>query len=294
MTATEMANRLTVVGQILRTTDYDLFRLLDENRDISKSNEKKLTTSLSRKNVFGASTILVKQHTDGFYYIYEGQHRYVVLKELGQPIDFIINHNLTKDDISLMNTASEVWLLKDFLKRFVTKGTNQSYIKLKVLIDEYSSGYDGVKGDDSVRAITFSDILFIATGWTPAVTKQFKAGTLEITDTQFIEAKRRCEYLKDFMVDSVLPTNINNRKYLRGLLLLIENTEGWNVGENDTKLLLSKVVRYKAVLEYKNYGSEAMYMESLVGMYNTHQQKRFIDFTTKKGGRVKEYMVTID
>ena len=279
---------ITVSGQILRTTNYDLFRLLDENRDISKSNEKKLTTSLSRKNVFGASTILVKQHTDGFYYIYEGQHRFIVLKALKQPIDFIVNPNLTKDDISLMNTASEVWLLKDFLKRFITKGENQSYLKLKELIDEFGTEAE----DDSVRAITFTDILFIATGWTPAVTKDFKNGTLNITEDQFNEAKRRCKYLKSFMNDSVLPTNINNRKYLRALLTLIENTSGWNVGSNDTETLLNKVNRYKAVLEYKNYGSETMYMEALVEMYNKGQHKRFIDFETKKGGRVKEYKIT--
>ncbi len=78
-------------GQIYTTTNYNLFKFLPSNRNISEKNKKKLFQSLGQKNIYGASTILVKMELDGFYYIYEGQHRFKVLQELKQPIDFIIN-----------------------------------------------------------------------------------------------------------------------------------------------------------------------------------------------------------
>ena len=88
--ATSTSNDVKVKGQVLTTNDYNRFRFLSSNRDISQSNYKKLLKSLSRKNIYGASTILVKEHEDGYYYIYEGQHRFSTLKELNEPIDFIV------------------------------------------------------------------------------------------------------------------------------------------------------------------------------------------------------------
>lgn len=261
-------------GTVLSTNNYDLFKFLSSNRNISESNYKKLLQSLQTRNVYGASTILVKEHEDGFYYIYEGQHRFRALKELGQPIDFIINQDLTEDDISLMNTASEVWKLKDFLKRFLDKGENESYDYLNRLIKEYGTQMD----DDSVRAITFSDILFISTGWTSGVQKDFKNGTLRITKEQYIESREKCNLLREFMKEDILPLNINVRKYIRAILELIDEVNGWS--DIDTTLLKNKIETYRVMIDYKNYGRTDMYKKLFVDVYNKGQKKRFIGVTT--------------
>ena len=129
--------------------DYNRFRFLKENREISQKLNKKLLQSFKQKNIFGASTILVKKHDDGFYYIYEGQHRFVTSRELNQEIYFIVNQKLTTEDISLMNTNSDVWVLKDFLRKYLAQnvdGKYESYSRLQKVLDKYSNETE----DDSV------------------------------------------------------------------------------------------------------------------------------------------------
>ena len=275
-------------GEILTTTNYDLFKFLTSNRDISQKNFNKLVASLRQKNVYGASTILVKKHEDGFYYIYEGQHRFEALKHLNQPIDFIINQDLVVDDVSLMNTASEVWLLKDFLKKYLKdeySTKNYAYHRFKKLLDVYGTENE----DESIRGITFTDLLFITTGWGSNVTKQFKEGVLSITDEQYGRAERLCQTLQLFMADDKLPLNINVRKYVRALINMFESVEGWT--NADTNILLNHVENYKALLDYKSYSNEMMYVDILTEIYNRSQKKRFIESKTIKGGKEKVYYI---
>lgn len=276
-------------GEVLTTTNYNLFKFLTSNRDISQKNFNKLVNSLRQKNVYGASTILVKKHEDGFYYIYEGQHRFEALKFLKQPIDFIVNQNLEIDDISLMNTASEVWILKDFLKKYLKDEycmKNYGYHRFKILLDKYGSDNE----DETVRSITFTDLLFITTGWGSNVTKQFKEGNLTITDEQYGRAEQLCDILQLFMTEDKLPSNINVRKYVRALINIFEQVEGWT--RTDIDILLNHIENYKALLDYKSYSNEMMYVDLLTEIYNRGQKKRFIESKTIKGGKEKVYYIS--
>jgi hypothetical protein len=264
-------------GEIFTTINYDLFGFLTTNREISQKNFNKLVASLRQKNVFGASTILVKKHDDGIYYIYEGQHRFLALKHLGLPIDYIVNQDLKIDDVSLMNTASEVWILKNFLNKFVNDGNvveNKSYHLLKALMDEYSNENDCV----SVKGFTFEDILFITTGWGKNVTQQFKEGKLIITEEQYNDSVILCETIKRFMTKDTLPTNISNRKYIRAILFIIEKIKDWN--NSDTDFLLESICSNKSLIDYKHYSSESMYVNLMVEIYNRVKRKRKIGVTT--------------
>jgi hypothetical protein len=270
-------------GEVLTTKNYDLFKFLSCNRDISQANYKKLLQSLGKRNVYGASTILVKQSVDGYYYIHEGQHRYMALKELGQPIDFIINPELIEDDISLMNTASEVWHLPDFLKRYLDKGENESYNYINRLVKDYVTGLDG----ESVRAMNFSDILYISTGWTKGVQKDFKNGTLKVTEEQYNKARTNCELLKGFLKEGVLPLSINVRRYIQAILDITTEVNGWE--EVDTLTLKNKIESYRIILDYQNYGRRDMYKKLFVEVYNKGQKKRFIGVTSI--GKDVEYFI---
>jgi hypothetical protein len=280
------AEMVTKKGEVLTTKDYTLFKFLESNRDISPKNFNKLIASLGQKNVYGASTILVKEHNDGFYYIYEGQHRFEALKHLNQPIDFIINQELIVDDVSLMNTASEVWLLKDFLKKYLKdeyRENNSGYHKFKTLLNTYGTENE----DESIRAITFTDLLYISTGWGSNVTKQFKEGNLTITDEQYERADRLCQTLQLFMTEDKLPLNINVRKYVRALIYVMEKVEGWKT--TDVNTLLGHIENYRVLLDYKSYSNEMMYIDILTDVYNRGQKKRYMENKTIKGGKEKVY-----
>jgi hypothetical protein len=276
-------------GEVLTTNNYDLFGKLDSNRDISEKNYKKLIQSLSQKNVYGASTILVKKHNDGLYYIYEGQHRFEALKKLNQPIDFIVNQHLTTDDISLMNTASEVWILKDFLKKYLHdehSENNPSYRRFKTLFNTYGTEED----DDSIRAITFTDILYITKGFGTQVTKQFKDGMLNISDEEYNKAVEVFDIIRKFLVKDKLPLNINCRQYIRGLFYMLEKVNDWET--KDVEILLDHTERHRSDIDYKNFGSTLMYVNLLVGVYNKGQKKRFIESKTIKGGKENIYYIS--
>jgi hypothetical protein len=277
-------------GTIWSTKNYDLFRFLKENREISHKLNKKLLQSFRHKNIFGASTILVKLHDDGFYYIYEGQHRFVTSRELGHPIYFIVNQDLTSEDISLMNTNSDVWVLKDFLRKYLAQNVNgkyESYSRLQRVLDKYSNETE----DDSVRAITFTDILSILTGWGNNVTNKFKNGTLSITEDDYDRAVKVCDMLQLFLDKDVLPENINVRKYIRAIIGFVDRTTDWT--PTDTNSLLIKVGRYRNMIDHKNYGKEDMYKELLVDVYNKGQQKRFVEKRTLRGGKVNQYYISV-
>jgi len=279
-----LSRDIKIKGQILTTTNYDQFKRLDSNRDISERNYKKLVQSLGKKNVYGGSTILVKEHTDGYYYIYEGQHRFEALKSLKQPIDFVINQDLSEDDVSLMNTTSEVWKLKDFLKQYLHNQNNPSYEYINKLIKEFGTEMD----DDSVRAITFTDILYITTKWTPGVEKDFKNGTLKVTEEDYIKAKEKCTMLQTFLDKDVMPLNIDARKYLRAILEFVKEVDGWDKN-SDTKILKDKISLYRVMMDYKNYGRTDMYKKLFVEIYNKGQKKRFVGITTI--GKEVEYFI---
>lgn len=281
-------NTIQTAGTIYSTRNYDLFKVLKDNREISQKLKKKLLQSLGQKNIFGASTILVKQHDDGFYYIYEGQHRFNASKELEQPIFFIINQDLTTEDISLMNTNSDVWVLKDFLRKYLANnidGKYESYQRLQKLLDEFSSQTD----DDSVRNITFTDILCISTGWGANVTNQFKNGTLKILEDDYDKSVKTCRMLQKFLHVEILPENINVRKYIRAIMSFVEGTIGWT--PNDTTYLLKKVKDNKSMIDNKNYGKEEMYKELLYEIYNKAQYKRCVDMKKTRGGRSTQYYI---
>ena len=183
-----------------------------------------------------------------------------------------------------MNTASEVWKLKDFLKQFLDNGNNPSYVYMNKLIKEFATEMD----DDSVRAITFTDILYITTGWTTGVEKDFRNGTLKVTEEDYNMAREKCTMLQNFLVNDVMPLNINARKYLRAILEFVKEVKDWD--SSDTKTLRDKIQLYRVMMDYKNYGRTDMYKTLFVEMFNKGQKKRFIG-TTTIGKNVEYFMV---
>jgi hypothetical protein len=292
----KMSSNLEEVGKILRTLDYSLFAFRDENRDISISNVKKIKQSLSRKNVFGSSAVLVKWE-DGpkgwKFYIYEGQHRFISSKELNQPIDFIINQNLEPSDIPLMNTAGETWILRNHLKHFLSPvgrtSSYDSYERLKNLLDKYMKTQSS---DDSVRGLTFEDILFISTGWTSKTTSMFKSGNLLITEKQYEDADKDCGILIKFLGEHSVPENVRLRKYVRALYSMRRKIEGWKDSNYDT--LLVDVISNRNMLNHKSYGKEEMYFDILLDIYNIDENKSELIQCTTLGKNISYKMVAVE
>ena len=67
---TSMSPDVEIMGQIFRTKNYDRFRLLTSNRDISEKNYKKLEQSLGKRNIYGHLILTnhIKMNKDIFIY----------------------------------------------------------------------------------------------------------------------------------------------------------------------------------------------------------------------------------
>lgn len=94
----------------LMTYDYDKFKFYEHNR-VPKSYAT-LKKSIKENDMTSSQRILV----DEDYYIIDGQHRFLVCKELGLPIYYsIVPNNNTTDSIKKLNIAQRIWTMENHL-----------------------------------------------------------------------------------------------------------------------------------------------------------------------------------
>jgi len=109
--------------EICKTREYDKFKLIGGNRDISLSKIKKLRQSISEEDLTNFNPIIVNSK----YEIIDGQHRFSALKELDKPIHYIIGDNFKLPQVQRLNAIVSTWGYPDFLASFC-KLDKQDYI----------------------------------------------------------------------------------------------------------------------------------------------------------------------
>jgi hypothetical protein len=110
--------------------DYDMFTLSTYNREVSLS--KKLLESVKDNDLTQFNPILVNDKL----VIIDGQHRFMVCRELGIPIYFIISDDVMVDDASAINQATKNWSTIDHILHYYKRGFD-TYIKLMKLAEKY-------------------------------------------------------------------------------------------------------------------------------------------------------------
>ena len=107
------------------------FNFFNCNRDLNNKNLKEIRKSIIDKGQLNPITVTSDK------YIVDGQHRYIVLKELNMPIWYTINNKANKHTIEDMNNARMQWGSQDMIKNQATNGDSQT----KLLLNQYST-YD--------------------------------------------------------------------------------------------------------------------------------------------------------
>jgi disulfide oxidoreductase YuzD len=77
-------NDVTLVTQVFKTKNYDLFNFIDGNRDVNDLHVKRLQDSFRKKYLI--NPIIVNEN----YEIIDGQNRFKAAKEEENPIYFIV------------------------------------------------------------------------------------------------------------------------------------------------------------------------------------------------------------
>lgn len=124
--------------EILKTQDYNLFKILPGNRETRKSHIKKLAESIARNtNLTKYVPILVNKE----FHVIDGQHRMEAMKLLELPIHYIQADELGLEDAQILNSGTKSWLPVDYADSFSRLG-NRHYKKYLEFKSEYRLNHD--------------------------------------------------------------------------------------------------------------------------------------------------------
>ena len=93
---------------VRKTNNYKKFRFVDGNRDVARTG--RIRNSI-KENGWYRQPILVNEHFE----IIEGQHRFVVCKELGLPIEYVVQEGLEVKDCVPLNVSRKNWSVADYV-----------------------------------------------------------------------------------------------------------------------------------------------------------------------------------
>ena len=161
--------------EIKKTTDYTLFKKLEGNRDVVRTNA--LVKSIKEFDLTMYSPIIISEELR----IVDGQHRFEACKQLGLPIYFIVmpSENAEKAMI-VLNKCQSQWRNDEFFQYNVKK-IGGAYAELKEYMDKYKI------------ILSNAVILFPA--------KPFE--TVKVRDANFtFEKYEQCEELVEFYLSS--------------------------------------------------------------------------------------------
>ena len=124
---------------MVQSSEYEVFNLLDYNRNINRNQVNKIKESITKHGYVTSNPIIVDKDMN----IIDGQHRFTACKEMGLPIEYEIQD--VKDDLIIdLNTTQRSWSLADYVKYYALKQNRQSYLRLMNLSSELNLSYNSL------------------------------------------------------------------------------------------------------------------------------------------------------
>jgi ParB-like nuclease domain len=118
--------------ETLRTMDYSIFKSITSNREVSDSHVKKLVKAIRTKNLLHLNPIIVNFD----YEVIDGQHRLEAAKVIGGIyIYYVIDQNVSKSDIALINSNYKNWSAIDYINYWAVE-KKPGFDKLSSFISE--------------------------------------------------------------------------------------------------------------------------------------------------------------
>lgn len=165
---------------IERTNNYNLFKRLEGNREVSPKRVKLIKKSIEQIGYI-RNPIIVNERFE----VIDGQGRLEALKELGKPIEYIIQPGLGIEECLLMNINQEKWQIIDYVKSYAERG-NENYQRLLDLIELYPLYKLGALGC-AIKGINLIQTAIL------------KRGDLEISGHEYEQAILKLNYVNRFI-----------------------------------------------------------------------------------------------
>lgn len=110
---------------VLETTDYDIFKIMANNRVLNLLHVHRLKESFT-DNDFLVNPILVNEK----YEVIDGQHRLRAAKEADKPVYYIVVPGYGIKEVQVLNTHQKNWTKEDFLTMYCAEGI-KPYIQFR-------------------------------------------------------------------------------------------------------------------------------------------------------------------
>ena len=126
-----------VKKHISYSSNYNMFKFLDQNRETMDGHISHLMTSIKESGQ--VHPIVVNQNFE----IIDGQNRFKACKLLGIPVMYIISNDASIKDVILMNNTQVGWKMKDYMICFSNPkhDNHKEYLAVKGFMEEYSLNY---------------------------------------------------------------------------------------------------------------------------------------------------------
>lgn len=115
---------------VYRTFDYDMFKILEDNRELNLHHVQRLIKSFEHKHL--VCPIIVNQKHE----VIDGQHRLEASRTTGLPVYYIIMDNYGIDEVQILNLNQKNWQKPDYLHMYCERG-NKQYLKLREFMNDH-------------------------------------------------------------------------------------------------------------------------------------------------------------
>lgn len=150
------------------TEDYSLFKSLNGNRDVNKIHLARLKESMKKNHL--TTIIMVNEKFE----IIDGQHRFLVSKELNLPINFIISKNYGLAEVQILNANMKNWQTTDYVNGYCDLGYKEYQI-YRDFVQEYGL-------QSQIAILLLSGEHSSGTGTTESSGSKFKEGLFKVKD----------------------------------------------------------------------------------------------------------------
>ncbi|MBG8556177.1 ParB N-terminal domain-containing protein [Hymenobacter guriensis] len=119
-------------GEVRHTKEYDIFKLIDSNREIDQAQVKRLVKKIQKRNLLHLRPMDVTME----YGVIDGQHRLEAARLLGVSIYYRLAPELSKADIAELNSSAKNWTSADYLNYWTVEG-KEHYIALSRFLNKH-------------------------------------------------------------------------------------------------------------------------------------------------------------
>lgn len=240
--------------EIYVTSNYEMFKRLKGNRDVDIKRVEKIKKSINDVG-YVTSPILINEKNE----IIDGQGRYEALKELGMPIEYIVQEGIGIKECVSMNVNQTNWTTKDYIKTYAERKFD-SYVYFQKLQEEFP-------------LITSLDVFVVSLFKQEKLPRQETIdGTLQITEEQYEEARNRL-----LQIYPLIKENPKARRYLKffkGIMICF-----W-LDIVDTDLLLTRALEVVADNQVPKLSTTLQVIQFIEQIYNRNKRSGFVYITT--------------